>query len=187
MGACSDQRRGSRCGVRPSAVSPTSRVDDRVDGAWRWPRFVRLDRGCGRWPGRRCDVVMPPPIKSVVTARPPVTSRRSAALQSLWLNPPVESEWTLLTRKTAERYFFWFVLGRCPTSSSSSSSSENLCCAYYTSSSAIAERPRDATHELLWFAKLRSGIFEPPFWGLRGNVDASCTSLEEAWSTSYRW
>jgi len=21
---------------------------------------------------------------------------------------------------------------------------------------------------------LRSGIFEPPFWGLRGNVDASC-------------
>ena len=42
-----------------------------------------------------------------------------------------------------------------------------------TSSSAIAERPRDA-HELLRFAKLRSGIFEPPFWGLRGNVDASC-------------
>jgi len=31
-----------------------------------------------------------------------------------------------------------------------------------------------ATHELLPFAKLRSGIFEPPFWGLRGNVDASC-------------
>ena len=30
-----------------------------------------------------------------------------------------------------------------------------------------------ATHELLRFAKLRSGIFEPPFWGLRGNVDAS--------------
>jgi len=28
-------------------------------------------------------------------------------------------------------------------------------------------------HELLRFAKLRSGIFEPPFWGLRGNVDAS--------------
>jgi len=24
-----------------------------------------------------------------------------------------------------------------------------------------------ATHELLRFAKLRSGIFEPPFWGLR--------------------
>jgi len=31
-----------------------------------------------------------------------------------------------------------------------------------------------ATHELLPFAKLRSGIFEPPFWGLRRNVDASC-------------
>ena len=31
-----------------------------------------------------------------------------------------------------------------------------------------------ATHELLRFAKLRSGIFEPPFGGLRGNVDASC-------------
>jgi len=29
------------------------------------------------------------------------------------------------------------------------------------------------THELR-FAKLRSGIFEPPFWGPRGNVDASC-------------
>ena len=31
-----------------------------------------------------------------------------------------------------------------------------------------------ATHELLRFAKLRSGIFEPPLWGLRENVDASC-------------
>jgi len=31
-----------------------------------------------------------------------------------------------------------------------------------------------ATHELLRFAKLRSGIFEPPFWGLTGNVDVSC-------------
>ena len=31
-----------------------------------------------------------------------------------------------------------------------------------------------ATHELLRFAKLWSRIFEPPFWGLRGNVDASC-------------
>jgi len=31
-----------------------------------------------------------------------------------------------------------------------------------------------ATHELLRFAKLRSGIFEPPFGGLNGNVDASC-------------
>jgi len=29
-------------------------------------------------------------------------------------------------------------------------------------------------HELLRFAKLRSGIFEPPLWGLRGNLDASC-------------
>jgi len=41
----------------------------------------------------------------------------------------------------------------------------------FTSSSAM-HRDR-ATHELLRFAKLRSGIFEPPFWGLRGNVDAS--------------
>jgi len=31
-----------------------------------------------------------------------------------------------------------------------------------------------ATHELLRFAKLQSGFFEPPFSGLRGNVDASC-------------
>jgi len=33
-----------------------------------------------------------------------------------------------------------------------------------------------ATHELLRFAKLQSGIFEPPSWGLTGNVvvDASC-------------
>jgi len=31
-----------------------------------------------------------------------------------------------------------------------------------------------ATHELLRFAKLRSGIFEPLFWGLRGNVGVSC-------------
>ena len=37
----------------------------------------------------------------------------------------------------------------------------------------VSQRDR-ATHELLRFAKLRSGIFEPPFWGLRGNVDASC-------------
>ena len=29
-----------------------------------------------------------------------------------------------------------------------------------------------ATHELLRFAKLRSGIFEPPFGGLRGKVGA---------------
>ena len=42
-----------------------------------------------------------------------------------------------------------------------------------TSSSTIAERPRDA-RVILRFAKLRSGIFEPPFWGLRENVDASC-------------
>ena len=31
-----------------------------------------------------------------------------------------------------------------------------------------------ATHVLLQYTKLRSVIFEPPFWGLRGNVDASC-------------
>jgi len=37
----------------------------------------------------------------------------------------------------------------------------------------LSQRDR-ATHELLRFAKLRSGIFEPPFWGLRGYVDASC-------------
>jgi len=37
----------------------------------------------------------------------------------------------------------------------------------------LSQRNR-VTHELLRFAKLRSGIFEPPFWGLRGSVDASC-------------
>jgi len=37
----------------------------------------------------------------------------------------------------------------------------------------LSQRDR-VTHELLRFAKLRSGIFEPPFWGLRENVDASC-------------
>jgi len=37
----------------------------------------------------------------------------------------------------------------------------------------LSQRDR-ATHELLRLAKLRSGIFEPPFWELRGNVDASC-------------
>ena len=37
----------------------------------------------------------------------------------------------------------------------------------------MAERPRDA-RVILRFAKLRSGIFEPLFWGLRENVDASC-------------
>ena len=37
----------------------------------------------------------------------------------------------------------------------------------------LSQRDR-ATHELLRFAKLLSGIFEPPIWGLRGNVDASC-------------
>ena len=36
----------------------------------------------------------------------------------------------------------------------------------------LSQRDR-ATHELLRFAKLRSGIFEPPFWGHRGNVGAS--------------
>jgi len=40
-----------------------------------------------------------------------------------------------------------------------------------TSSSAIAERPRDAQVTLT--RKMRCGIFEPPFRGLRGNVDAS--------------
>ena len=37
----------------------------------------------------------------------------------------------------------------------------------------LLQRDR-ATHELLRFAKLQSRIFEPPFWGLRGNVGASC-------------
>ena len=37
----------------------------------------------------------------------------------------------------------------------------------------LLQRDR-TTHELLRFAKLRSRIFERPFWGLRGNVDASC-------------
>jgi len=51
----------------------------------------------------------------------------------------------------------------------------------------LSQRDR-ATHELLRFAKLRSGIFEAPFWGLRGNVRCFiCTSLEEAYSTPYRW
>ena len=40
----------------------------------------------------------------------------------------------------------------------------------------LSQRDR-ATHELRRFAKLRSGIFEPPFWRLRGNVDASCVRL----------
>ena len=35
----------------------------------------------------------------------------------------------------------------------------------------LSQRDR-ATHELLRFAKLRSGIFEPPFGGLRENVGA---------------
>jgi len=43
-----------------------------------------------------------------------------------------------------------------------------------TSSSAIAERPRDTQVTLVTLTrKMRCGIFEPPFWGLRGNVDAS--------------
>jgi len=37
----------------------------------------------------------------------------------------------------------------------------------------LSQRDR-ATNELLRFAKLRSGIFKPPFWVLRGNIDASC-------------
>jgi len=41
----------------------------------------------------------------------------------------------------------------------------------------LSQRDR-ATHELLRFAKLLSGIFEPPFGGgVRGNVDASCVGL----------
>ena len=40
--------------------------------------------------------------------------------------------------------------------------------------SLMSQRDR-ATHEILRFAKLRSGIFEPPFFGGgRENVDASC-------------
>ena len=35
----------------------------------------------------------------------------------------------------------------------------------------LSQRDR-AMHELLRFAKLRSGIFEPPFGGLRGKVGA---------------
>ena len=35
----------------------------------------------------------------------------------------------------------------------------------------LSQRDR-ATHELLHYAKLQSGIFEPPFGGLRGKVDA---------------
>ena len=42
-----------------------------------------------------------------------------------------------------------------------------------TSIAQLSQRDR-STHELLRFAKLLSGIFEPPFWGLRGNADASC-------------
>jgi len=34
----------------------------------------------------------------------------------------------------------------------------------------LSQRDR-ATHKLLRYVKLRSGIFEPPFWGLRGNVE----------------
>jgi len=39
-------------------------------------------------------------------------------------------------------------------------------------SSAITERPRDA--RVTSIRKIAKWIFEPPFWGLRGNVDASC-------------
>jgi len=50
----------------------------------------------------------------------------------------------------------------------------------------LSQRDR-ATHELLRFAKLRSGIFEPAFRGLRGNVDASCVRRWKKRSrTSYR-
>jgi len=43
----------------------------------------------------------------------------------------------------------------------------------------LSQRDR-ATHELLPFAKLRSGIFEPPFRGLGKRRCFMCTSLEEA-------
>ena len=49
----------------------------------------------------------------------------------------------------------------------------NLIESVYEQVAQLSQRDR-ATHELLRFAKLRSGIFDPPFWGLRGNVDASC-------------
>jgi len=35
----------------------------------------------------------------------------------------------------------------------------------------LSQRDR-ATHELLQFAKLQSGIFEPPFGGLKGKIGA---------------
>jgi len=38
----------------------------------------------------------------------------------------------------------------------------------------LSQRDR-ATHELLRFAKLRSGMFEPPFGGLRAKVGALST------------
>jgi len=44
-----------------------------------------------------------------------------------------------------------------------------------------------AMHKLLRFAKLKSEIFEPPFLGAQGKRRCFMrTSLEEAWSTSYR-
>ena len=57
--------------------------------------------------------------------------------------------------------------------------SANACCIVYyvrpimKQVAQLSQRDR-ATHEFRRFAKLRSGIFEPPFWWLRGNVDASC-------------
>jgi len=39
-------------------------------------------------------------------------------------------------------------------------------------SSAIAERPRDT--RVTSIRKIAKRNFEPPFWGLRRNVDASC-------------
>jgi len=48
-------------------------------------------------------------------------------------------------------------------------------------SSAIAERPRDAG--VTSTRKIAKWNFEPPFWGLRGNVDASCV---RRWKTRGR-
>ena len=48
----------------------------------------------------------------------------------------------------------------------------------HTSGSTMAERPRDARVRLLRFAKLRSGVIEPPFGGLRAKV---CTLSKRRW------
>ena len=43
----------------------------------------------------------------------------------------------------------------------------------------LSQRDR-TTHQLLRFAKLGCGIFQPPFWGLGKRRCFMCTSLEEA-------